>query len=330
MFIPSVSVINPNIYAQNVNRTSVCNSQPAFKGGLLNHILGVKEDRFEKSPDLQLPGLVNFTIDEYKKLSSAELETMRKDVDEYIEQNNKSIKRATFAKFKVAKDLKKDLDKDVKVNDWAAEEIKKSLDNTYGEGNYVFVPIGRSLSSVGKSLSYKIGEDNVKILPMSRAARFIDMSRFREDADKLNQYLDSIGLSKNEVETSGKTYIFSDFCDTGASKLGVKRLFESDYVWGEQPNVKFENVADILDAVKPDETQEGYSSYEKSSNYFNWAIRMIDYKPYSLVERCENLANTQEAVIKPENYSPVSKIFMFKLLDREMTKRPAVTESEGN
>jgi hypothetical protein len=45
-----------------------------------------------------------------------------------------------------------------------------------------------------------------------------------------------------------------------------------------------------------------------------------EFNQYSLVNRCTNLGNTAEAVIKPENYNHKTKCFLFALLDDEMNK----------
>lgn len=307
MFIPSISAINPGIYAANAYRTSVCNTQPAFKGLSTDTFTKTDENPLEQELAPLFNNMKDFTIDEYKKLSPEEIENINQRIDEVY---GKSLKE------------------DVMLNDLAAEGIRQSLDKTYGEGNYVVIPVGRSLSSIGKSLSYKIGEDNVKQLPISRASRFINVENSNEDFDKFNEYLNSVGLSKETIESSGKKYIFTDYSATGASLWGLRRLLESDKVWGEQPNVSIIKVQNILsddDKNINDDVNMDNSQF-KAKLVYN--LLEYSYKQYSLVDRCENLADTQKAVINPEDYSIKTKSFMFKLLDREMQKGNAEAVEE--
>ena len=259
---------------------------------------GINPDVFVKNPFAKFK---NFTASEYNRLTLNEINCINKIIDKSY-----NLKFIT----------------DIKFHDVAAEGIKRTLDRIVGEGNYVVIPIGRSVSSVGKCLSYKIGDKNVKILPMSTAARFIDLSAINEDFEAFREYLELAGLSKNEIETSGKTYIFTDYCHSGASLIGAERLFKSLDIYGEKENIHFVNILYLLTDIEPREVRSDLPlSNVDFRCKFEDMLYAGSFKNYSLVERCSNLKNTKDAVIKPQNYSDEAKSFWFKLWDNEMKRR---------
>ena len=205
----------------------------------------------------------------------------------------------------------------MQYNEIVAEQIKKVLNDKLGIGNYIVIPIGRSLSSIGKCLGYKIGEDNVKSLPMSRGWRFLNLEKCKEDFDAFSKYLDSVGLSKEEVEKSNKHYVFIDYCCSGDSLRGVKNLFESK-ICGHRDNVQFKNLFDFL----PKELD--YKIDKFGTTFFEDLEDRLKYgafKKYSQVKECIFLADTEKKVIKPEEYDLQTQVFYFKLLENEMRKQ---------
>ncbi len=184
-------------------------------------------------------------------------------------------------------------------------------------------------------MAYKIGEENVKQIPMSNAFRFTSKNRkyiktCQEDFNGFLKYLESIGLSKKEIETSGKTYIITDYCCSGASLCGAERLFKSDKIWGDQPNIITRNITGLMDkTLLPFRNKLNLQEiiYKMFPNRYSCEstlellLAQKAYKCYSLVNRCYNLEGTAAAVIKPENYNMETKCFLFKLLDYEMSKK---------
>lgn len=262
-------------------------ANPTFRAGLWFN-------SFYKSP---LTKLKNVTVEEYKQLSLFDLHSIRR-----------SIRRVYGSS----------LNEDMKFNYVAASGIKRTLDKIYGENNYVVVTIGRSVSSIGKCLGYKIGENNVKQIPMSNAKRFLYMENLQdENLDIFKKYLNSKGLSKWDVRTSGKHYIITDYCCSGQSLLGAELLL-SNHIWDEQPNVMAINVSRLIGSIEPNEI---FPEFKMSNRDFIYNIedKFADnfFKEYSLVLKCKKLDETPNAVITPENH-PKIKSFFFKLLDCEM------------
>ena len=267
---------------------------PIFRGGTSSDAFVKDKNPFSK--------MKYFTIDEYMQLSEDEIE----EINEYINGR-----------------YDESFDTALMYHEVAAEGIRQTLDHLVGAGKYVFIPIGRSVSSIGKCLSYKIGDDNVKLLPMSEASRFLDLEKCEEDFEVFCRYLDSIGLSKNEIENSGKMYIFTDYCRTGKSLSGAKNLIQSDKIFGKQNNVAIVNVLDLLTNIQPGKINEDMASVDN----FEFRDRLEDmfsdgaFNQYSLVDRCTDLSNTVQAVKKPEDYGKKAKCFLFALLDDEMNKQ---------
>ena len=102
--------------------------------------------QFSLSPlDRAMSKLHNISKAEYDVLSEVEKAALR----EKIETSKGVLLNST-------------VQKDINYHHFATESIKKVFDKQYGEGNYVVVTIGRSLSSISKLLEMKIGSENVK------------------------------------------------------------------------------------------------------------------------------------------------------------------------
>ena len=277
---------------------------------------------------LTLKKLGNFTIDEYKKLTLEELNNLNEVADDHIYKNHTTLMYDKTFNIKL------------QYHDVIATGIKDSLNHIFGENNYVVISIGRSCSSICKCLGYKIGEDKVKQLPMSQASRFYfldlegspshyssgkatDLEKYKnEDFEALNEYLSSIGLSKEEVEKSGKQYIFMDYCNTGFSLLGAKSLFKSDKIYGNLDNVKFINIMHLLNKADLSPMTETYYPWVHSfTKDIGQLFLKAQFKGYSIVKECKCLRKTKDLLFKPDEYNFKTRIFYFKFLENEMKKQ---------
>lgn len=296
-----ISFINPtvtNIYTKDRYNASISYNIPALKCGL-NYDTFVKTQSFT--------GADKYTTDWYKELTPDKKTIINKRADEYIYNNPEYLH------------YEKPFNHDLKYNDITANCIKDTLNNKYGEGNYIVIPIGRSLSSIVKNLGYKIGEDNVKLLPMSSAGRFLDLEKCDEDFGILTDYLDSIGLSKDNVKKSDKQYIFIDYCCSGRSLQGAENLFKSNKMWGQLDNIHFENIMNLLPEPDQNKEIEGIPSVEFLKN-LELDLLHSRYKKYALVKDCPRLKYLNTAIIDPNHYSYEKQVFYWKLLDKEFNK----------
>ncbi len=262
----------------------------------------------------------NFTKSEYSRLSVGEIEKLRAKSLQWLKGHSSDGIRAMDD-----------------IHNYSSAVIKDMFDGFFGEGKYVVITIGRSLSTIGKSLGYKIGEENVVNIPMSSASRFFPGSTRvgdhyavysklnNERLDKFLSYLNKLGLSKEQVEKSGKNYIIMDYCYSGDSLKGAEFLFKSDFVWGPKAKV---HAADFLKVI------EKYSipQVRKEPVLENQRVRFLDiypilqralcgsqYQPYSFVSQCMKLGDTEGAAkIIRKPMESTKELMWFRLLDNAM------------
>lgn len=289
--------------------------QPNFRSKTMTTLV----DTFEKSTSLieknALAKLKKVNLSEYKTLSDIEKNTLRK----------------TIKNLAISKTINQNFNWDLDLHQYASECIKQALDTEYGAGNYVVVTIGRSLSSIGKFLGFKIGEDNVKNIPLSDLSNIdtsgtapIEEFLMKNDIDSYKSFLNSLGLSKKEVETSGKKYILLDYAYTGNSIKNAYKILTSDYFWGNKnKNVTFSTIQDFL-------PEKDYSN--KSADLLA-TLAFSKFKKYSFVERLSNgkdfhMSNLtddeKKELIKEKEY--IKKIFAFNMLDSYYGKNNTLKE----
>ena len=241
--------------------------------------------------------LDNFTLGEYSKLNFAEKLYLR-----YLYS-----RMANMDKFQ-KKSCKNILD----MHESISENIKTYLDKNYGEYGYKVIIIGRSLSSVGKVLGYKIGEENVINIPMSEAYKYskkahIDEIRKKGDIDKFKNYLKSVGLEKGKIDSSGKKYVIMDYCASGLSLKGAEDLLKSPDVLGESENII---ACDFMKCI-PEEESKAKLRGDFCSSIFKY---------YSFVEQANSLDSCETKVINPKSANIEKKLTWFKLLDNTVKK----------
>ena len=128
-----------------------------------------------------------------------------------------------------------------------AKLAEKRFDKKYGENNYIIVSIGTSPAGIAKSLELR-GHD-VRYLPISeiRNARPAKVLRYMS-SDKhpeYMEYLDFIGIRKDEINESKKPYLFIDYTVSGKT-LGALEKFA--YQNGVDPKkARFLSINDELD-----------------------------------------------------------------------------------
>ena len=309
-------------------------SYPMFKGNEVSSI-----DRLElgnvSTLESGLAKLDKITKEEYDTLTEQEKVALR----------SYSVNRT---------DARNSLEEDVKSHYYIANVIKTMMDKQFGEGNYVIIPVGRSLSSVGKLLELQIGKDNVKNIPLSTIQRYYKSAEdgFEENISTINnflskdkfkdfkEYLSSIGLDKETVESSGKNYVIMDYAYTGESIRAARDILTCDELMGNsKQNVHAVSINQIFDLVKANDMHE-YEINRSRISQINDDLAASRYKSYSFVGQLfGQLAELDSAVdykIYAKNFNPeyydhivkTHKIFGFNLLDTEFSgkKKPCQKE----
>ena len=239
----------------------------------------------------------NFSTEEYSKLSEREINVLRRRYSKLKSEN---------------KEYYTDIEN---AHIILANGIKNRFDKLYGEGKYTVIVIGRSLSSVGKLLGYKIGEDNIKNIPMSSAQKYHSGRIVKEakEQGKLKKFLDflkSIHLSKEDIEKDeNRKFILIDYCISGYSLQAASDLLQSVFVLGHQKNFFTEDVL--------------RTCINNAKNFININHLLYEQrlKEFSFVKKCETLNKTPKSILKPSKANKNVKLTWFNLLDSAMKEK---------
>ena len=247
-------------------------------------------------------GLVTIILNRFKEFSSEEYQRLT--------EKEKKFLRARYAET-VKQDPTNFRQRAEQMHDVASDEIKTCLDSEFGSGKYKVITIGQSLSSIGKVLGYKIGEENVINLPMSQTSKYQFMVTIQEleqdgSISRYREYLKKLGLEKNKIEKSDKQYILMDYCLSGKSLRGATKLLTQPSLLGEK-NIHSRNV---LRCVNHD------TRYQLESD-----LRRCKYKIYSFVNKAYQLDDSAKAHRDLSKVNNITRLMWFKLLDNQMLKK---------
>lgn len=222
--------------------------KPSF--GMSPQIL--TEDIFESSDTNRIKGRAEqilsqkrkFGIDDYEKLSSEEKILI-------TETSEKHIKNAAASSVRIA------------------QILKNNLDKTYGEDNYVFCSIGTSPAGIARVFEFMGVE--TKYLPISGIKYDKDF-----DIDNLNnpdfrvkhniklnnysEYIESLGLTNESMNESGKKYLFFDYTSTGSTLNGFERMVKEVFGVNNQ-NMKFISINKYLDKISTQDEKTDVVDY---------------------------------------------------------------------
>jgi len=278
---------------------------PNFRGRLTNASMDAFISSHESLVKSAMAKLNKINIAEYKSLTPAEKQALRREVSAITNLNTKV----------------EILTEDIKLHQYAAESIRQAFDKEFGKGKYVVISIGRSLSSISKLLGAKIGEDNVKNIPLSNLSninpngteQFDIWAKKYCDPQLYKLYLDSIGLSKEKIENSGKEYIILDYAFSGRSLKNAYKILTSDYFWGNKKrNITTVSIQEVLP-----------KTYKKENSILALDLQGSGFKCYSFVNKIQdrNSFNINKAtdynLYCNEKQKEIHKLFGFGLLDSE-------------
>lgn len=242
-----------------------------------------------------LAELNNYTAKEYQNLFFCEKIKLRNRFGKMIENPAKREK----------------INDTILLHEQAAGEAKKALDERFGEGNYVVITLGRSVSSIGKVLGYLIGDESVKQVPMSRRCLFNmhqgSVSRAsKEDINFFREYLESIGLTKEAIEKSDKKFIITDYCCTGRSLNAATQFLKIDQLLGNSENIVPVSFLDLIQ-------DEGLNLRLEPILFWH------GLKDHSFVSSIRELSSVKEMANNPDaRQSLEDKLTWFTLIDRQM------------
>ena len=190
-----------------------------------------------------------------------------------------------------------------KVNCCLAQNIKNSLDTKYGEKNYTIISIGRSVAPLTEALQDM--DVNTKFVPLSGMKKRCNYSE--SSIKTFKEYLESIGLSKRELDDNPKhTYILFDYAASGLGLENTHKLLQREELLGKHVNLI---------------TKEANQFIQYSWRKLFAAVR---FKEFSPVGKCPN--NHLENIFaqsspetakeyKSEMAKLIRKLFRFSVLD---------------
>ena len=131
------------------------------------------------------------------------------------------------------------------LNCYAANKVKTELDKKYGEGNYILIALGRSVSSIAETLGC-MGVDT-KIIPIS-GLRNREVDNIPEkDLHLYKTFLVQKGLSKTELDKNKeKKYIVIDYAYYGRTLEKATKLLKKNELLGDKPNLISMSINNIL------------------------------------------------------------------------------------
>ncbi len=243
---------------------------------------------------------------------------------EYLAMRNedKQLLRDYMKKMDIPEFTQVFFKKAIEAHNYTAELIRQTFDYNYGKDNYVVIMIGRSLSSIGKMLGFKIGENNVKNIPMSALRMYKGfspetvISRMLQKIDLpfFKNYLKYQGLSPDIIESSGKQYIIMDYESTGASLNAAYSFLTSENCLGNRKR----NIKKV-----PINVLKSNGKFYDLENWTQGSLVVSAFKNFSSVGRADYIASTilkdahcyRKFLNNDENKIFNYKLFNFALID---------------
>ena len=236
-----------NLYVNKINVSTFKNNSIGFKGDIRIEDIFVKSDNYFEPINDRVKNPFDtqkrkFDISDYKKLSKAQIESVKNAKDNYwTEQKAK---------------------RDVSL----AIALKKDMDREFGEGKYVFECIGTSPSTLARVFEFMGVETHY--LPISNFRLFTEPTIFsmiknQEKGRKAyGKFLKSQGISRGEIEKSDKAYVFYDYYSTGKTSKMYKKILEKFFdIPVDRDNVHFRALNGFLYRI----TLPQYNEYGDSS-----------------------------------------------------------------
>ena len=257
--------------------------------------------------DLFLKPQKNKSIEDESYIFPIEYEILNKldkGNSEFTKEDYESLSPKAL---KIARSYSKPAKQIVKDNLFYSDLLKKELDERYGKNNYIFVSVGRSPSTVGRCLEEM--EVPVIYCPIS-GLRYDELDKFRKSY-RYTQYLDFLaqkGLSKEQVENSGKKLLVYDYTESGASLKCFGEILSKGMGLDENIIVLRSLNQDILD-IAP-------NKYD-ASVYIGDMFSCCKAERYGGVPEWDlaSFTNAKNAKLTPENQAGYNQ-FKFILYDK--------------
>lgn len=193
--------------------------------------------------------------------------------------------------------------------------LKNYFDKKYGQGNYTFISIGRSLGTIAQYMKYS-GAD-AKCIPLSGLSQMtltvaediVYNKRFQE----YKKYLYEVFGKPEELKQSKKTYIVSDYCFTGSTLKIAEKIISHRLTGLKSRKIKYFSVEKIFEKIAIQNNMEP-QKIEIIDKYLNSACQQ-EFDIFAPILRLdwEDLGNVRDSLNPPKTES--RKMFQFCLSD---------------
>ncbi len=178
----------------------------------------------------------------------------------------------------------------------ATRILKQNLDAKFGIQKYVFVSIGRSPSFLSETLNSMGVETSIcPISGLNELLGGIKKLLENENLEKYFEYLKKIGLNPDKIKDSKKTYVFTDYFDSGLSLENFKKLliYNNRY---KMPNVIFTSLQELL---LPDQKGEEMNFIEYFISRYLEKMVLKNFSPsfhlpYDSIHLVENFTESEK------------------------------------
>ena len=254
--------------------------------------LSTQCDVFEKSNELKRQSIASkilsrdskFTIDSYNRLT---------------EEENTLLREVADIDTKLAVNSSVDL----------GLKFKSYLDEKYGEDKYVFVSIGTSPTGIARVMEFSGIE--TKYLPATDLARVSSERDIEQHQDKYpvyKEFLKQQGITSEDIDSSGKKYLFYDYTFTGKSLKIFEILMQQEF-GVDSPNIEYRSLNGdlILSANNGNNVNSDVCEY--IDEYFKEAsIAQYGGVPHLRLDEMDKV------FIKKQSYGNAPNLFNFLMI----------------
>lgn len=254
--------------------------------------LSTQCDFFEKSNELKRQSIASkilardskFTIDSYNRLT---------------EEENNLLREVADIDTKLAVNSSVDL----------GLKFKSYLDEKYGEDKYVFVSIGTSPTGIARVMEFSGVE--TKYLPATDLARVSSERDIEQHQDKYpvyKEFLKQQGITNEDIDSSGKKYLFYDYTFTGKSLKIFEILMQQEFLV-DSPNIEYRSLnGDLIIAAN-----KGNSVNSDVCDYIDEYFKEASIAQYGGVPHLR-LDEMDKVFKKKHSYGNAPNLFNFLMI----------------
>ena len=164
----------------------------------------------------------------------------------------------------------------------STKDMKEYYDKLYGKDNWEYISLGRSCSKIAQGLD----ELGVKahIIPISGLTKDVQNGGeivSKNGFEEFRNYIYSLGLTPENIENSGKKYIFQDYSDSGATLKRFEEFIKTPEMNLGKENVIFQSINSVLEGGLKATSLDDYRAYSGVMGSFKNQTHCKSMKTYT-------------------------------------------------